>query len=103
MRFGILDTIELATTLIFAIPVANYGVMRALDGETAVGVAMVGVAVAMVVLPQYFLDPERILRGLVGGLLPSRLRNAGDEAEEPAEGAVEESADRSDADGSVEK
>ncbi|WP_096390389.1 DUF7533 family protein [Halopenitus persicus] len=89
MRLGILDTIGLATTLIFAIPVANYGVMRALDGETAVGVAMVGVAVAMVVLPQYFLDPERILRGLVGGLLPSRLQNAGADAEDPTDGAAD--------------
>jgi hypothetical protein len=91
MRFGILDTIELATTLIFAIPVANYGVMRALDGETAVGVAMVGVAVAMVVLPQYFLDPERILRGLARGLLPSRLRNAAGETEDPTDDATDSS------------
>lgn len=92
MRFGILDTIGLATTLVFALPVANYGVMRALDGETALGAAMVVVAVAMVVLPQYFLDPERILRGLVAGLLPRRLRSAtaGEEAERGAEKRLEE-------------
>ncbi|WP_280535433.1 hypothetical protein [Halopenitus sp. POP-27] len=100
MRLGLLDTIGLATTLIFAIPVANYGVMRALDGEMVVGVAMVGIAVAMVVLPQYFLDPERILRGLLAGLLPSRLRAAGsDDPEEPAAGSV----DRADVDGSSEE
>ncbi|SEH59136.1 hypothetical protein SAMN05192561_11028 [Halopenitus malekzadehii] len=100
MRLGLLDTIGLATTLIFAIPVANYGVVRVLDGETTLGVAMVVIAVAMVVLPQYFLDPERILRGLLAGLLPSRLRAAGsDDAEEPAAG----SADRADVDGSSEE
>ncbi|MFA9516649.1 hypothetical protein ACERIT_05465 [Halopenitus sp. H-Gu1] len=79
MRLGILDTIGLATTVVFALPVANYGVIRAFEGETALGIAMVGVAIAMVVLPQYFLDPERILRGLLAGLLPRRLRSASEE------------------------
>ncbi len=81
MRLGLFDLIGLATTLVFALPLANFAVIRLLDGETALGVALLVVAAAMVVLPQYFLDPGRILRGLVRGLLPRRLRGDADDAE----------------------
>jgi len=74
MRFGILDLIGLAITFAFAFPVANYGVLRILDGETAFGVVLVCLAVAMVVVQEFFLDPKRLLRKLLGGLLPRRLR-----------------------------
>ncbi len=80
MKLGLFDLIGLATTLVFALPLANFAVIRLLDGEAALGVALLVVAVAMVVLPQYFLDPGRILRGLVRGLLPRQLR--GDDAGE---------------------
>ncbi|MFB6234581.1 MAG: hypothetical protein ABEH81_10510 [Halopenitus sp.] len=74
MRFGILDLIGLAITFAFAYPVANYGVLRILAGETLFGSVLIGIAVAMVVIQEYFLDPKRLLRKLLGGLLPSRLR-----------------------------
>ena len=74
MQLGIVDLIGLATTLVFAIPVANFGVTQLLAGKPIVGVALIGVAVAMVVLPQYFLDPKRVLGRLLRGLLPARLR-----------------------------
>lgn len=81
--------IGLAATLVFAIPVANFGIDRLLAGETAMGLALVGVAVAMVLLPQYFMDPTTILRRLLRGLLPSRFRTD-TAAEEP----VDERADQ---------
>ncbi|GAB7009999.1 DUF7533 family protein [Halorubrum trueperi] len=74
MRLGLLDMIGLAATLVFALPLANYAVIRVAAGEIALGAALLVVAAAMVVLPQYFLDPGRILRGLVSGLLPRQLR-----------------------------
>jgi len=83
MQLGIVDLIGLATTLVFAIPVANFGVTQLLAGKSVVGVALIGVAVAMVVLPQYFLDPKRILLRLVRGLLPARLREQPTEKEPP--------------------
>jgi len=83
MQLGIVDLIGLATTLVFAIPVANFGVTQLLAGKTVVGIALVGVAVAMVVLPQYFLDPKRVVLRLVRGLLPSRLREQPAERESP--------------------
>ncbi|WP_281196043.1 hypothetical protein [Halorubrum sp. F4] len=79
MSFGLFDMIGLAASLAFALPLANYAIVRLLAGETALGGGLLVVAVAMVVLPQYFLDPARIFRGLIRGLLPRQLR--GDDAE----------------------
>ena len=75
MNLGLTDMIGLAASLIFAIPLGNYAVIRLLDGEVALGAGLLVVAVAMVVLPQYFLDPGRILRGFLSGLLPRQLRS----------------------------
>ena len=83
MQLGIVDLIGLATTLVFAIPVANFGITQLLAGKQVVGVALLGVAVAMVVLPQYFLDPKRILGRLLQGLLPARLRAPSNDEEPP--------------------
>lgn len=88
MKFGLLDMIGLAATLAFALPVGNYGLIRLLAGETALGAAMILIAVAMVVLPQFFFDPARIVRGLLSGLLPARLQKDADESESSAD-AVE--------------
>ena len=74
MRLGILDLLGLLGSLIFAIPVANFGVNRLLAGDTPMGLALVAVAVAMVLLPHYFLDPRTIAKKLVAGLLPARFR-----------------------------
>lgn len=79
MRFGIFDMIGLATTLVFALPVANVGVIRIMGGETLFGAGLVAVALAMVVLPQFFFDPGRLLRALLTGLLPKRVRGDGGE------------------------
>jgi hypothetical protein len=78
MTLGLMDMIGLAASLVFALPLANYAVVRLLAGELALGTGLLVVAAAMVVLPQYFLDPGRILRGLVSGLLPRRLRGDDD-------------------------
>lgn len=78
MRLGLLDMIGLAASLVFALPLANYALIRLFAGEVALGVGLLTVAVAMVVLPQYFLDPARILRRLLSGLLPSQLRGDDD-------------------------
>lgn len=74
MRLGIFDMLTLAGSLIFAIPVGNFGVSQLLAGETAMGVGMIVVAIAMVVVPQYVLDPRTIAKRLLGGLLPKRLQ-----------------------------
>jgi hypothetical protein len=74
MRLGIIDMVGLAATLIFALPVGNFGVDRLLAGEPAMGIGLIVVAVAMVVVPHYFMDPRTILTKLFKGLLPGRFR-----------------------------
>jgi hypothetical protein len=74
MRLGILDLLGLVTTLAFALPVANFGVLQLWAGNPVAGVALLAVAVAMVVVPQYLLDPKRLLMRLLHGLVPKRLR-----------------------------
>ena len=75
MRLGIIDMIGLAATLIFALPVANFGVTRLLAGETVLGATLLIVAVAMVAVPHYFMDPRTIFAKVFNGLLPGRFRD----------------------------
>ena len=91
MKLGLFDLIGLAATLVFAIPLANYAVIQLFAGEVALGAGLLIVAVAMVVLPQYFLDPGKILRGLIKGLLPKRLRGGSGESKVNEAGEVGES------------
>ncbi|WP_435185945.1 DUF7533 family protein [Halobellus sp. EA9] len=58
MRLGILGTLQLAATLIFAAPVAVFGLSRLAAGETLLGAGAVVVAVGMVALPQYLTTPS---------------------------------------------
>jgi len=60
MRLGILGTLQLAGTLIFAAPVGVFGISRLLDGETLLGVGAVAIAAGMVLLPQYLTTPGDI-------------------------------------------
>ncbi|MEZ3163514.1 hypothetical protein ABNG03_06955 [Halorubrum sp. RMP-47] len=85
MRLGVLDMIGLAASLVFALPLANYAVVRLFAGEVALGAGLLVVAAAMVVLPQYFLDPARVLRRLISGLLPRQLRSDDAPAAEESE------------------
>ncbi|WP_248895242.1 DUF7533 family protein [Haloplanus halobius] len=57
MRLGILETVGLAATLIFAIPVGLFGIETLLAGQTALGTGLVVVAVLMVVLPRRLTTP----------------------------------------------
>jgi hypothetical protein len=91
MRLGLLDMIGLAASLVFALPLANYAVIRLAAGEVALGGGLLVVAVAMVVLPQYFLDPARIARRLLSGLLPRQLRGDPDGADAGQKGGPDES------------
>ncbi len=86
MKLGIFDMIGLAGTLIFAIPLANFGIWQLLDGRVLFGAALIVVAIAMVVIPQYFLDPTRIAGQLVTGLLPGRSGTD----ESPSDGSTRE-------------
>jgi hypothetical protein len=67
MSKGILGTIGLALTLVFAIPVALLGLQfLALDGRPLVGIAFLAIAVLMVGIEEYLTTPTD-LPGLVLG------------------------------------
>ena len=70
MRLGLLGTIQLAATVVFAAPVGIFGLTRLTEGDVLLGGGLVAVAVAMVALPHYLTTPGeiplKIIEGLVG-------------------------------------
>jgi hypothetical protein len=74
MRLGILETVGLAGSLVFAVPVGLFGVESLLAGRTTLGAGLLVVAVLMVVLPRRLTTPsdvpvavaERVVGGAVG-------------------------------------
>ena len=63
-RPGILGTIGLAGTLIFAIPVVLIGIEMLLSGDTMLGAFFLGLAALMVGMQQYLTTPEDVPAGL---------------------------------------
>ena len=60
MSLGIGDTIQLAATLIFAIPLGVLGGQYLLGGQTFLGGLLLVVAVLMVVLPHTLTTPTDV-------------------------------------------
>ena len=60
MALGILDLLGLGASLIFALPLAGYGLTKIAGGDPLVGAAFVGVAALMVYLPQRLTTPGDI-------------------------------------------
>ena len=57
---GIIGTLQLAATLVFALPVGLLGVQFLLDGQRLLGGLFVVVAVAMVALEEYLTTPTDV-------------------------------------------
>lgn len=66
MGLGILDTLGLVASLIFAIPVGVFAIDRLLAGEQLLGGFLLVVAVLMVALPQRLTTPQDV-PGTVAG------------------------------------
>jgi hypothetical protein len=60
MALGITESIQLAASLIFAIPLGIFGLTTLLDGNTFIGGVVVLVAVLMVVLPRRLTTPTDV-------------------------------------------
>lgn len=82
MARGIMQTIGLAATLIFAIPVALMGVDWVLAGKP-LGFGFIGLAVLMIVVEEYVINPADI---------PAKIleRSAGALVREPSDEVVVE-------------
>ncbi|NEU57906.1 hypothetical protein [Halorussus sp. MSC15.2] len=57
---GILGTLQLAATLVFALPVGLLGVQFLANGQPLLGGGFVAVAVLMVVLEEYLTTPTDV-------------------------------------------
>jgi len=57
---GIMGTIQLAATLVFALPVGLLGLQFLLDGRLLSGTGFVAVAVLMVTLEEYLTTPKDV-------------------------------------------
>ena len=60
VSLGILEQVGLAATLIFALPVAVYGVRTAVGGQPFLGAGFVVVAALMVLLPRRLTTPDDV-------------------------------------------
>ncbi|GAB7095483.1 hypothetical protein JCM30237_26370 [Halolamina litorea] len=73
MRLGLLETVGMAASLVFAIPLGIYALERLLGGETLFGAAFLAVAVLMVLLPRYLTTPGdlpgKVVERAVGGVV----------------------------------
>ncbi len=82
MRLGILDTLGLAGTLVFAIPAALLGVEFLVFGDRhALGAVLVVVAVLMVVLPRYVVAPGDLPTAVAGEAVERVVDDASDGSE----------------------
>lgn len=60
MAMGITESVQLAASLIFAIPLGIFGIQTLLDGNTFLGGVVVVVAVLMVLLPRFLTTPTDV-------------------------------------------
>ena len=85
MRLGLLATIQLAATVVFAAPVGIFGLTRLTEGDVLLGGGLVAVAVAMVALPQYLTTPGEIPMRIVERVVGRAVVTPDDESEADAE------------------
>ena len=81
MRFGLLATIQLAATVVFAAPVGIFGLTRLTEGDVLLGGGLVAVAIAMVALPQYLTTPGEIPMKVVEAVIGRAVVTPDDDPE----------------------
>jgi hypothetical protein len=92
VRLGIVESLGLLASLVFAIPVGIAGGSFLLDGRTAVGATLVVVALLMVIVPRRVVAPQdlpgELAERLVGRAVrdPEGTETAAGEREDAAEG-----------------
>lgn len=60
MAMGIAESIQLAASLIFAIPLGIFGLTTLMDGNTFLGGVLLVIAVLMIVLPRFITTPADV-------------------------------------------
>jgi hypothetical protein len=81
MRLGLLATVQLAATVVFAAPVGIFGLTRLTEGDVLLGGGLVAVAIAMVALPQYLTTPGEIPMRIVERVVGRAVVSPDDESD----------------------
>ena len=81
MRLGLLATVQLAATVVFAAPVGILGLTRLTEGDVLLGGGLVAVAIAMVALPQYLTTPGEIPMRIVERVVGRAVVSPDDESD----------------------
>jgi len=85
-RLGIIDVLELAVTLVFAIPIGLFGIEKLLQGELIAGGFGIGVAILMIVIERYVWTPDDVPGDAAQSVVGRIVRRSDDsEREEPDE------------------
>jgi hypothetical protein len=83
VRLGILETVGLAGSLVFAIPAALLGVELLVSGERPfVGGVLVVAAVLMVVVPRYVTSPTDLPATVAAGAVDRVVGDGDDDRED---------------------
>jgi len=78
-RLGVLVLLSLGATLLFAIPIGAFGVELLIEGQTALGVAGILVAVGLVVTERVLWTPEDVLGDVLQGVVGTIVGRPPDE------------------------
>jgi len=81
MADGIIDFIEFAISVTFALPVALLGMILFSNGDTVGGVGFLVVAVGMVAFDRYVVAPRDLATGFLTGLVGKVVKTPDDERE----------------------
>jgi hypothetical protein len=80
-RLGIIEMVGLAATLVFAIPVALFGLERVVAGDAVVGAGLLVVAALMVVLPRRLTTPQDLPGAVAERVVGSVVETDEDDAQ----------------------
>jgi hypothetical protein len=81
MGLGITETLALAGSLVFALPLAIYALEQVVGGDAAAGGLLLAVALLMVLLPQYLTTPDDLLGTVADGAVGSVLGGPNEDGE----------------------
>lgn len=79
MSRGITGLLGLASSVVFAIPVAFFGLLRVIDGDLLVGGGFVALAAVMVVGMEVYTSPTDVAGGLASRVVGKVAKEPDDE------------------------
>jgi hypothetical protein len=79
MSRGVIEFLGLASSVVFAIPVAFFGLLRVLDGDLLVGAGFVAFAVVMVAATEIYTSPTDVAGNVVSRAAGKLVKRPDDE------------------------